>query len=339
MVASAVVAVCASPRGVGAIPVELFDQKSELVCGGDGECHRALRSRSSVGSYLGVSVRGEGRTSASIKVDGDEVSVRAEGTALRGIYLSWDGDTYPEQLSSSGLGCYDLQQDGASAIILKGFDFEGECAATEGSSSCSVLVETRVYDSVDPTGQTYSASLLRLPEGKESGDLLVPFSNLIRKGPRGAARLSCVGALTIFIQTIGYASFEFELNSIFTNSRLALTPAPTRVAAATPAPTSIPTNTPSPAATATTRVSPTPLPAQSPQVIATNGGAPIAASEKGSEGSVVPKESSKGPPAQVVVPSTPTRVNPTPAVAPSKPLAPAVVSDEEEAVYGEVIRR
>jgi hypothetical protein len=322
-----------------AIPVESFDQKVEIACGADGDCQRAFRSRVTVGAYLGVSVRGEGRKKAVVTIDGDELSVAVEGSSLRGLYLSWDGDTYPEQLSSSGLGCFDLQQDGASALILHDFEVEGACGATEGSSSCSVLVETRVYDSADPTGQTYSASLLRLPEEKGRGDLLVPFSNLVRKGPRGPARLSCVGAVTIFIQTIGFATVEFDLGAIYTNSRLAMTPAPTKVAVVGTPPSPTPRATATVAAVATSTQERTPSASEKETVTAVPtmaAGTPGAGNGKVS----APTAHTPGPAVTSVSEPRVQSIAPvSPETPPTRAAAPAAVSDEEEAVYGEVIRR
>jgi hypothetical protein len=325
---------------VFATPLELFDQKLEVSCGSEGDCRRALRSGHTLGSYVGISLRGEGRSSGSLTVGKGRLTVKAEGAVLRGVYLSWDSDTYPEQLSSSGLGCFDLQQDGASAIILQDFEVEGDCGVAKDEGSCSVLVEARVYDASDPTGQTYSASLLKIPDKKEKGDLLIPFSNLMRKGPRGSARLSCAGAMTFFVQPIGYSQFDFSVGLIYTNSQHGLTPVPTMALPPTPKPvaSSIPiavstppqSTSPSPGSVATPAAARTVLPIGTPSVSNTKVGVPVPQSLKSSP--AVPSVTPRVPAVKVPALSSPTG---EPAV---KAAAPMPLANEEEAVYGEVIR-
>ena len=323
-----------------AIPLELFDQRLEVLCGTEGDCRRALRSRTTLGSYLGISLRGEGRSYGSLMVEKGELTVKATGSTLRGVYLSWDSDTYPEQLSSSGLGCFDLQQDGASAIILQDFEVKGVCGAATDGSGCSVLVENRVYDSSDPTGQTYSATLLKIPDAKDKSDLLVPFSNLIRKGPRGSARLSCAGAITLLIQPIGYSQFELSIGTIYTNSQHGLTPVPTKAISASTQPAASATpidvstaaisNTPLSGAVGTDAVGRTTLsvetPSESSKMIFTP--APLEQYRASSVPTVKPKPSG--------VTDT-ALVSPT-VGAPAKADVPMPPRHEEEAVYGEVVR-
>ena len=327
-----------------AIPLELFDQKLELSCGIEGDCRRALRSRTTLGSYLGLSLRGEGRSSGSLMVEKGELTVKAAGSTLRGVYLSWDSDTYPEQLSSSGLGCFDLQQDGASAIILQDFEVEGRCGVAEDEGGCSVIVETRIYDASDPTGQTYSATLLKIPDGKNKGDLLVPFSNLMRKGPRGSARLSCAGALTFLIQPIGYSQFELSVGTIYTNSQHGLTPVPTPVstkaipstpkslASATPTvvSTSTPANIPTPGPTRTVAAGRTTISFGTPSESGKTTVTPAPVEHNGASSVQTVKSRSSVAP-------DPSLASPT-VGAPSKAAVPVPPSDEEEAVYGEVVR-
>lgn len=342
VVAVAVSALCSSAlcSSALALPLELFEQKLEVRCGEEGQCARALRSRSTLGAYTGVSLRGEGRSSGEILVKDGELKVRAKGSSIHGVYLSWDNDTYPEMLSSAGLGCMDLSADGATAIVLKNFLVRGACGSPDIEGACAITIETRVYDSSDPTGQMYAASLLRIGGDRERRDLVIPFSNLIRKGPRGTGRLPCVGAVSIFVRTSGYSSIQCEMGSVYTNSTDPFAVRSVR-------------NPP---------VSPTPAVAVKEAVegpgkaVAT----PTARVVETPKGTAVPKPTVSAdagvnqPPARAVPSGTPART-PVSSAETGKRLArdtvPEVgveklpmpkrskpVSDEQEAVYGEVIR-
>jgi hypothetical protein len=153
------------------------------------------------------------------------------------VQLSWDSDTYPDQLSSAGLKCIDMRHQEGTAIIIKDFELDGECGENDAERACPPFtLETRIYDSADPTGQTYSASILRRPDGKERQDLIIPFSNFNRRGLRGEGRLGCAGAVSINVRTDGYRSITLKAGQIFTDSSepleaLVLTPTPTSVPA------------------------------------------------------------------------------------------------------------
>jgi len=128
-----------------------------------------------------------------------------------------------------------MRHQGGSAIVIKDFKLKGTCGDDDVERECApFVVETRIYDSADPTGQTYSASVLRRGNGKEPQDLIIPFSNFNRKGLRGEGRLDCAGAVSINIRTDGYRDVTLSAGSIFTNSSepfeaLILTPTPTPV--------------------------------------------------------------------------------------------------------------
>jgi hypothetical protein len=196
-----------------------------------------LRAKTTLGAYTGIWVRGGDETRSSISVAKGRLMVHATGPLLSGVQLSWDSDTYADQLSSSGLKCIDMRHEGGSAIVINDFKLNGSCGDDEVERECPpFVVETRVYDAVDPTGQTYSASILRRPNGKEPQDLVIPFSNFNRKGLRGEGRLGCAGAVAITIRTDGYRDVHLSAGPIFTNSTepfeaLVLTPTPTAVPA------------------------------------------------------------------------------------------------------------
>lgn len=173
--------------------------------------------------------------------------VQATGPLLSSIQLSWDSDPYADQLSSAGLKCIDMRHQDGSAIVIKDFELLGVCGEDDAPRECSpYVVETRIYDSVDPTGQTYSASILRRANGRESQDLIIPFSNFNRKGLRGEGRIGCAGAVAITVRTDGYRDVKLRAGPIFTNSSepfeaLVLTPTPTMVPATPTMTGSVPT--------------------------------------------------------------------------------------------------
>jgi hypothetical protein len=235
---------------------------------------------------------------STLSVSKGTLKVHAKGPLVSGVQLSWDSDTYGDQLSSAGLKCIDMRHEGGSAIVVEDFDLQGTCGDGIAERDCPpFVVETRIYDSVDPTGQTYSASILRWANGRVTKDLIIPFSNFNRKGLRGEGRLGCAGAVSINIRTDGYRDVTLTAGPIFTNSTepleaLVLTPTPTTVAtsprsSATEADVSaaVPTNTP-------VVVSPeTPSPTLSAEAIlprtTPSHGTPAASSPSESGGEVV----------------------------------------------------
>lgn len=225
----------------GAFPLEKFDHQVEVSCAASSSCVRSLRSKNTLGAYTGIWVRGDSEMSSRFSAKQGVLEVSATGPVLNGILLSWDSDTYAEQLSSAGLRCVDMRHQGGWALVLKDFSVNGDCGSTGGDCP-PFVIETRVYDASDPTGQTYSASVLRRANGREVEDLLVPYSNFNRKGLRGEARMGCAGAVSLYVRADGYRSIALRVGPIFTNSTapleaLVFTPTPTP---AVVAPTSVP---------------------------------------------------------------------------------------------------
>ena len=216
-----------------AFPLERFDQQLDVTCAGDSSCARSLRAQTTLGAYTGIWVRGGGEMRSTVSVSKGTLKVHAEGPLVSGVQLSWDSDTYADQLSSSGLKCIDMRHQGGSAIIVEGFELTGVCGDKDAERECPpFVIETRIYDSADPTGQTYSASILRRSSGRPPQHLIIPFSNVNRKGLRGAGRLECAGAVSINVRTDGYRDVTLRAGPIFTNSTepleaLVLTPTPT----------------------------------------------------------------------------------------------------------------
>jgi hypothetical protein len=177
------------------------------------------------------------------------------------LLLSWDGDPNPRQLSGAGLGCFDLRAHRGVALIIRDFSVAAECeradAVGDDVGGCSALiVETRLYDALDPTGQIYSWSSIRRPLTAAKGtSLVVPFSNFLHHSPRGAARFTCAGALTLSVKVSGSKKLRIEMGSAYIDDQYGLQAAPAMVATAVP----------SVAATA----APTALPSAMPTVMAT----------------------------------------------------------------------
>lgn len=300
-------------REAVAFPLEKFDHQVEVSCPASASCARSLRSKNTLGAYSGIWVRGDAEMSSKFSAKQGVLEVNATGSSLGGILLSWDSDTYAEQLSSSGLKCVDMRHLGGWALVLKDFSVNGSCG--DGLGSCPpFVIETRVYDASDPTGQTYSASVLRRTNGRALEDLLVPYSNFNRKGLRGEGRLGCVGAVSIFIRADGYREISLRVGPIFTNSSdpleaLVFTPTPTPPAA-------------TPTSASEQEMTPTPTPTFGPTV------EPVVSVSPTSEALATPAgaEATPEPPVLDKVVVAPLG---TPEIEPER--AP------EEAVYGEII--
>ncbi len=235
-----VVLLGAFPGRAIAFPLEKFDHRLEVTCAASSSCARSLRAKTTLGAYTGIWIRGGDDMRSTLEVKQGSLRVEASGTLLSGVQLSWDGDTYPDQLSSAGLKCIEMRHQEGTAIVIKDFELDGECGGDDAERACPPFtLETRIYDSADPTGQTYSASILRRAHGKERQDLIIPFSNFNRKGLRGEGRLGCAGAVSINVRTDGYREVTLKAGPIFTDSSepleaLVLTPTPTSVPATPP---------------------------------------------------------------------------------------------------------
>jgi len=235
------------------LPLETFREPLSIECGeGQRECAGVLRVSNALGRHTGISiVKGlEGEVSVRAGHPKGTLKIQAEDVADLSIAFSWDGDSNPEVLSGSGLNCLDLTRGGAYAFILSKLSAEPECLEEVIPSECpQFTVESRVYDSQDPTGQRFSASVMSRGPMTES-DLAIPFSNFVRSGPRGKGSFTCVGAVTITAKFSGLDELDLELGPIYTNGEEGLEvpltpipPTPTSTAIATPSSTSIPSNT------------------------------------------------------------------------------------------------
>lgn len=255
-----------------ALSLEQFEHPLEVTCSSNSTCSRSIRSKTTLGAYTGIVIRGGNEMNSRLLIEKGVMTVHGYGDELRSVTISWDSDTYADQLSSAGLQCVDLKGRDASAIVLKDFKVSGICGESKGECS-RFIVETRIYDASDPTGQTYSASVLRVMNDREQGDLLIPFSNFTRKGLRGEARIGCVGAVSIQIKLEGYSDATLKFGRIYTNSSepfesLIFTPTPlprieptSNLGRAIP----LPANTPSLILTPTPTPTPILVPVQTPR--------------------------------------------------------------------------
>ncbi len=233
------------PCAASAAPLERFEVPLELECAHDSTCSKTVRSKFVLGGTTGLVVTGgnEGRAKLVFRQDGQRrLELSGKGESVHSLALVWDGDSNPETLSAAGLGCFDLTASGGTAFVLRDLALTAECAEPGEEGECQPLeIETRIYDARDPTGQRFSASVLRRPVPRAADELLIPFSNLSREGPHGLARLSCVGAVAITFRLSGFKDVKFQLGPIYTNGAEGLTYLPTP----TPSPSATPTSTPS----------------------------------------------------------------------------------------------
>ena len=307
-----------APSEVTAFPLEKFDHRVDVSCTANGSCARSFRAKTTLGAYTGIWVRGDAEMNSSVSAKQGRLLIKAAGSSLGGVVLSWDSDTYADQLSSAGLKCIDMRHEDGSAIVIKDFSLQGSCKDSDDDESCApFVIETRVFDASDPTGQTYSASILRRANNRDAEDLIIPFSNFNKKGLRGEGRLGCAGAVSITIRTDGYNEFTLSAGPIFTNSSqpleaLVLTPTPTAIPA-TPTSADAVVATPTPVPTSAATISTTGTP--TPPTTSTPASAETAAAESGAQ-----------PPAlsQAVV-------------APLGASSPEPEREPEEVVYGEII--
>jgi hypothetical protein len=335
---SAMVAVCAvlaCPTQVtSALPIEPFGERYKLTCDEDRRaCSGLVRGYYTIGGATGIVIAKSTDGEVELEIDrgSDEpLLLSAEEVSELALTLSWDGDSNPEQLSASGLPCIDLTKQGAHAFVVPRVSLDYECAAGATAPGCpSFVVETRIYNPSDPTGQKFSSSVLTRVAGT-ANQLTIPFSNFIQRGPRGSADFSCVGAITVTFRFSGFKELEFSAGPFYTNGTEGLTPIPT----ATREPTATVTATPTLTPTSTPTNTPTALPSATAIPLVTRAAKPtlvmgFATEVSASSGS----EYARTPDSGGLTPQPSPRTEASPATA-SKPSAGL---EGEETVYGEVV--
>ncbi len=313
-----------------AMPIDRFDVPVDVECADGASCAGFVRSDSTLGRYTGIALsrRGEGEVSARVSRKGNsKLTFEASDTQSATMTLSWDADQHPELLSGSGLNCLDLTRQGAYAFILSAVSIDADCVSDEqlGSSCPSFTIETRIYDAHDPTGQRFSGSVVTRTLTDES-DIVIPFSNFVREGPRGKALFSCVGAVTLSFRFDGFESVEVNLGPVYTNGSEGLTPIPTATPFLTATPTatstSLPTVTSTVVATPSATVDLTPLPVRTADAIPSTA-----------RGTSAPVEEAREQTEPSATAASPVFASPTArAVVPRIPR-----SQDEEIVYGAVV--
>jgi hypothetical protein len=251
-----------SPAGVMALPLETFKTPLALTCSeGQRECVGVLRDDSSLGRHTGILiVKGSGGK-AAIRVgrQSGHLKLEAEDVGDLTVVFSWDGDSNPEVLSGAGLNCFDITSGGAHAIIISKVSLDLDCSSSAVLPGCpDYSVESRIFDSADPTGQRFSASTVAR-SASDASDIVIPFSNFIRSGPRGKGSFNCAGAVTIALRFSGVVELDLELGPVYTNGGEGIQPPPIK-ATPTPEPelkedarddsTAVPTQVPTGASTA-----------------------------------------------------------------------------------------
>jgi hypothetical protein len=209
-----------TPGVARCLPVDAFNHAAEIRCKAERTCGRGLRSTKSIGGFLALGVQTGSGTQSTVTLktseSGGTVAWISEGQNPGRLTLSWDSDSNPWQLSGGGLRCLDLKADGSSALTVKGVAFSAAC--DKGEKDCpSLIVEARMYDADDPTGQRYSTSVIRRHRRSSGRDLLIPYSSFTREGPNGFGRATCVGALSVSFRADGLTNAQVSFGKVFTN--------------------------------------------------------------------------------------------------------------------------
>jgi hypothetical protein len=323
----------AVPLCAEALPIERFETPLDLKCAHDSICTQTVRSKYTLGGTTGVVLIGGNEGSASLRFsqsDGRKAALSADGEGVHSLALHWDGDANPEQLSGAGLGCFDLTGQGATSVVIRDLGLTFECADPDEEGGCPpVELELRMYDADDATGQRFSAAVTKLRSPRAADELVIPFADFTKEGPRGLARLTCVGAITMRVRFEGFKDVELSVGPIFTNGTDGLTSIPT----ATPTHTPIQTTSPAPTeALVTPKVIVT---AASPVVTGIPVDTPAATPAGVAEVPLLPGAESDGT-SRYEPAAVPKLI--APKVGPQRTQVPAPVDEEGNgAVYGSVL--
>ena len=226
--------VCSYSLG-NALPIDNFNIPSETKCKGERTCKRNLSNASSLGGFLGLEIQNpaEGKGIAILEIKTGPSKGRvvwgAAGCPAGRLTLFWDGDPNPSQVSGAGLGCLNLLADGATAFILEDLAYSATCSkspsaeiADTGKDSVSALcpplvIETKIFDAMDPTGQRYSTSIIRRHYRMSGKDLRIPFSSFTQEGPNGGGHPTCVGAISVTIRADDLTKSVVTFGPMYTN--------------------------------------------------------------------------------------------------------------------------
>ncbi len=229
-----------------ALPLETFTTPFKLNCAANtAHCSGVLRHERSLAKHTGIAVqKGAADGGLELEVDRDDSLLSFSGSDISELILtlSWDGDSNPGVLSGSGLNCFDLTRNHAYAFIIPKFSLKGSCEDADGfRAGCpSFTIESRVYDARDPTGQRFSSSVLTR-QALSGSDVVVPFSNFLRSGPRGKGSFNCAGAITLTLRFSAFSELKGSFGAIYTNGDEGIEPIPTPTLGITSTVSGIPT--------------------------------------------------------------------------------------------------
>lgn len=204
--------------GAYALPIEDFATLSRRTYRVYGDVEESYRSNSSIGSLLTIEVpynpRGDRLQFGG--PGGEGFTATSTPTAPLFLRLSWDGESAVRVTSGAGLGCIDITKERANAFLIRDFFFTQSCI--ENGYECPFIeVQLKVFDGSDPTGQRYSAGVVRRRVINQKKDLMIPFSQLVREGPEGPWKPSCVGAVTLTVLSVPQVPTTIFMRSLTTN--------------------------------------------------------------------------------------------------------------------------
>lgn len=130
----------------------------------------------------------------------------------------WDGDNNPS-FNPSGLGQFDIVQDGGTALLFTGLGVQ------PGEDPKQLTITVRLYDSSDPSGQTFAVFsklyTAATPEGGINEEF--PFASFTFPN-NDQTLLNRIGAVVLEID--GSRAADLELDRFGTNGTCAVTPRP-----------------------------------------------------------------------------------------------------------------
>lgn len=201
-----------------ALPFEDFASLSRRTYRVYGDVEETYRGSTSIGSILTIEVpyNPKGDRLQFGGPGGEGFTATSTPVAPLFLRLSWDGESAPRVISGAGLGCIDLTAEKATAFILSDFRFLQTCPE-KGYECPFVEVQIKIFDGSDPTGQRYSSGVVRRRVADKNRDLMIPFSQLVREGPEGPWKPSCVGAVSLTILGVPEVPTTVFMKSFSTN--------------------------------------------------------------------------------------------------------------------------
>jgi hypothetical protein len=178
-------------------PLSAITGSDQGVLGGE----RDLRVRVNDGpsdAFFGVNIFGDG-----------VLEYAASAAVGASAEVHWDGvDFDPRNFNPTGLGGIDFLENLADAFIIDVL-----------VSDHPALIGVTVFDADDPSGNTWSrgtAPVVRSPRLPQQ--IVIPYASMQQVGPGGAADMSNVGAVIMFIENRDVISLDITVDSIETRT-------------------------------------------------------------------------------------------------------------------------